>query len=184
MNEISRSASAMPIVVFEIAQGGFGVAAADVGEVLRSVAITPLPNAPDAVEGIVDLRGTVIPVFDMRRRFGLPARENRPADRLVVARSRGRMVAFRADSVVGLREVDLAAAEDAASALPHAEHVAGVARLPDGLVLIHDLGTFLSRSETAVLDQALATPAPGVAESSAAGSTPRRRPPQTPAGAR
>jgi purine-binding chemotaxis protein CheW len=96
-----------------------------------------------------------VPVLDIRRRFGLAPRPVAHTDYLVLAHPEGRQVALRVDQVhdlVTVRQEDLLAA----SAVPELEFVAGVARLPDGLVLIHDLCTFLSAPEAAEIDQALA----------------------------
>jgi purine-binding chemotaxis protein CheW len=100
-----------------------------------------------------------VPVLDLRARFGLPARAVDPSEHFVIAEAGDRTVALRTDAVVGLSTVDDTALADPRGAVPSAEHVPAAARLPDGLVLIHDLRTFLSAAEAASLDRALAGPA-------------------------
>jgi purine-binding chemotaxis protein CheW len=140
------------IVVFELAQQTFGLPTVDVSEILLCVRIVPMPKAPTIVEGIIDIRGTVVPVLDIRSRFGIPAKPAEPADRLILANVAGRRVAVRVDRVTDLVHCAAAEIEDGKAAAPGNEYVAGVAKLADGLVLIHDLRTFLSQSEAATLD--------------------------------
>ena len=62
------------VLVFEVEGQRYGLPTADVRELVRAVTITPLPNAPAVIEGVVNVRGRVLPVLDMRARFRLPAR--------------------------------------------------------------------------------------------------------------
>ena len=64
---------------------------------VRVVEITPLPKAPDIVSGIINVHGEIIPVVDIRKRFGLPQRETRPSDQIIIARTSRRTVALLAD---------------------------------------------------------------------------------------
>lgn len=139
------------VIVFELAGQRYGLPLRDVDEVLRAVSTVHLPKAPRIVEGVVDLRGVIVPVMDIRSRFGLPTKRVDPADQLVVGRTPDRIVAIRVDRVIGLVQVDPRDIEDASKVTPHAEYVMGIAKLADGLVLIHDLRTFLSRAESEAL---------------------------------
>ncbi|MEW6368590.1 MAG: chemotaxis protein CheW [Acidobacteriota bacterium] len=143
------------ILLLDIAGHRYGVPSEDVREVLRAVTVVPLPRAPGIVLGVINLRGSVVPVLDVRTRFRLPTREIRESDHFVVASAGGRTVAVSVDRALDLTEVNPAAVEDPARAVPGAEYVAGIAKLPDGLVLIHDLRSFLSQAESEQLSQAL-----------------------------
>src|SRR5437588_10594891 len=94
------------ILVFEVDGRRYGLPASEVQELLRAVAIVPLPLAGPAVEGVVNLRGRVVPVFDLRVRLGLPARAVAPSDHLIVAQSGGRLVALRVDRALDLVQLD------------------------------------------------------------------------------
>jgi purine-binding chemotaxis protein CheW len=153
-------AETLPVLVFEVGGRRYGLPAADVRELLRAVAILPLPQAPPAVEGIINLRGTIVPVLDLRQRFRLPARPLEHTDHFIVAGAGDRTVALRVDRAVDLIQLDAADLEDMRGVVPGVEYVTWVARLPHDLVLIHDLRTFLSRSESLSLDEALASQAP------------------------
>jgi purine-binding chemotaxis protein CheW len=93
---------------------------------------------------VIDVRGQVVPVIDLRGRFGLPARPVEPADHLVVVRNGGQPAALRVDRALELVRLAEADVEDAGSIVPGITGLAGVARLADGLVLIADLGRLLA----------------------------------------
>jgi purine-binding chemotaxis protein CheW len=151
----------LEVLLFELAAERYGVATRDVLEVLRAVASRPLPLAPSVVEGIVDLRGDLVPVLDIRARLGLAPKPVEPSDHFVVGRAAERRVILRVDRALGLarlRSLPLTAAHN----LPRGiDHIAGVARVADGLVLIHDLSAFLSELEVRQLDRAIASERPG-----------------------
>src|SRR5262249_17303062 len=137
------------ILLFEVAGQGYGLAARDVQEVVRAARPAPLPRAPRVIEGVLNLRGRVVPVFDTRQRFGLAAKPLEPADQFIIARSENRVVALHVDRTTNLVRLDRAALEAATTVVPGAEYVSWMAKLADGVALIHDLHTFLSRAESA-----------------------------------
>jgi purine-binding chemotaxis protein CheW len=150
----------MDVVVFEVGGQFYALPAADVRELVRAVAIVPLPRAPSIVEGVINLRGKIVPVLDIRSRFRLPAKPLDPGDHFLVASAGEFLVAVRADRAVNLIRLDNTDVEEARGLVPGVEYVAWVARLPNNLVLIHDLRTFLSRAESAELQGALASAPP------------------------
>ncbi|HEY0971117.1 MAG TPA: chemotaxis protein CheW [Gemmatimonadales bacterium] len=142
------------LLLFSIDDLRFALPVSAVRETVRAVAITPLAGAPGVVEGVIDVRGTVTPVLDMRARFRLPPRPVRPSDHMVLAEAAGRQVALRVDRVL---EVATVTGEDVRAARdddPSMRHLAGVARLPDGLVLVGDLDAFLTQGEREALEVA------------------------------
>lgn len=150
-------AAKIAVVVFELNEHRYALPLADVREVLAVPAIVPLPKAPTIVEGVVNIRGVVVPVMDIRARFRLPAQPPHPADHLLVARAGARLVALRVDQVLGLELMDPHDTQDAAAITPRTEYLVGVARRRDGLVMLHDLGAFLADAEASDLDDALAS---------------------------
>ncbi len=126
-----------------------------VDRVLRMVEITPLPGAPDAVEGVMNIQGEVVPVVSIRRRLGLAERAVGAADSLVVARARTRRLAIIAESVLGVVERPADAVVSAGELAQGIQHIEGVLKTSDGLVLIHDLDRFFSPEEEQSLDLAL-----------------------------
>jgi purine-binding chemotaxis protein CheW len=116
---------------------------------------TPLPKAPEIVRGVVDVQGRIMPVVNIRRRFGLPERDINLSDQLIIAHTSKRRVALVVDAVpdvVEPSEHELMAVE---KILPGLKYVEGVVKLKDGLILIHNLDQFLSLEEETALDQAL-----------------------------
>src|SRR5436309_14010618 len=70
------------VLIFEVGSQRYGLPAAGVRELVRAVTVTPLPRAPAIVEGVIDLRGTIVPVLDIRARFRLPAKPPEPPHHL------------------------------------------------------------------------------------------------------
>ena len=120
------------------------------------VAIDALPGAPRGVEGVVDVRGEVLPVIDVRQRLGLAHRPPAVTDHLVIARTPERTVALRVDRAVSFETRDMTDVRPVEAGQPTAEHVKGVARTADGLLVIVDIAAFLSGEESEALATALA----------------------------
>jgi purine-binding chemotaxis protein CheW len=127
-----------------------------VAEIVRAVAVTPLPGAPRVVEGVISVRGEIVPVLNLRARLGLKPRAASTSDRLALANAGGRRVAVRVDQVDWLADIDPSSIRPASELTTGLDHVKGVTQLEGGLVLIHDLDTFLSSAEAESLDSALA----------------------------
>lgn len=144
------------VLVFTLEGHRYALPLEDVCELVRAVRLTPLPRAPSVVEGLLNLRGELLPVLDMRRRFRLPARPLSSADHLVVAQAGPRRVSLRVDRAEGLLSLEAGQWDMAPGELPGVGYVAGALKLPDGLVLLHDLRTFLSEAEALELEEALA----------------------------
>lgn len=143
------------LIVFAMDDRRYALPLRAVDRVVRMVAVTPLPKAPDIVFGVVNIQGRVIPVINMRRRFRLPEREIALTDQLVVAHTVRRPVALVADAVLDVIACPVQSLIAAEEVLPNIEYVEGVIKLADGLILIHDLDKFLSLEEEDFLDYAL-----------------------------
>lgn len=142
------------ILVFEVFGQRFGLRSEAVVEVVRAVTLIALPEAPAIVEGVIDLRGSLVPVLDIRSRFRLPAKRVVHTDHFIVAQAGGRRVVLRADRAIGLVTVPGGGVEDVRAAVGGA-YVSGAARTEEGVVLIHDLPTFLSAAEAEAVDRAV-----------------------------
>jgi purine-binding chemotaxis protein CheW len=148
------------VLVFEVAGQRYALPTRDVRELVRAVTITPLPDAPPVIEGVVNVRGRVLPVLDVRARFGLPSRALDPSDHFIVASAGTRGVILRVDRATHLSIVPDACVQAPESLGARSGYVAGVAKMEGGLVLIHDIATFLSAAESTSLEAALAPVAP------------------------
>lgn len=121
----------------------------------RAVAITPLPKAPDIVLGIIDLHGTILPVFNVRKRFHLLEKKLKPSDHLIIAHTHKRRIALVVDSIVGVIESTEDEITSSDAILPGLDYLEGVVKSRSGMILVHDLARFLSLEEDIQLDQAL-----------------------------
>jgi purine-binding chemotaxis protein CheW len=139
-------------VVFSLDEQSFALHLSAVERVIRAVAVMPLPNVPETVLGIFNVQGQIIPAFNTRKRFRLPEREMSLSDQLVIARARTRRVALVVDAVSGINESEEEQVVTAEKILPGMEHIEGVVKLGDSLILIHDLNKFLSLDEEKALD--------------------------------
>jgi len=144
------------VLVFEVGGQLYGLAASNVREIVRATAIVPLPRAPAIVEGVINVRGRIIPVLDIRQRFRIAPKKLSPSDHFVLAFAAEYVVALRVDRVVELQRFRASDIAEAKTVLPYSEYVAGVAKLSSGLVLLHDVRTFLSQGEAASLEAPLA----------------------------
>lgn len=150
------------LLTFDLSGRRFALPASAVREVVRAVAIAPLPKAPPIVEGVINVRGTLVPMLDIRQRFGLSPAPVAPEQHLLIAQAGSRVVALRVDRAADLVSVEEEAIESAARVVPGIEYVAGIAKLPDGVLVIHDLERFLSLDDAKRLDAAMpATPQVG-----------------------
>ncbi len=142
-------------IVFGLDEQRYALRLSSVERTVRMVEITPLPEAPEIVLGVIDVHGEVVPVLNIRKRFRLPERAPGLADQLIMARTTRRSVALVADAVIDV----VALSEDElikpATILQRLEYVEGVARLGDGMVFIHDQDAFLSLEEEQMLATAL-----------------------------
>jgi purine-binding chemotaxis protein CheW len=143
-------------LIFELASRRYGLPAEDVREIVRVVPIARLPGAPAAVEGIINVRGRVVPVLDVRRKFGLPAKPLEHTDHLIIAGIEDRVTALRVDRAVGLSRVDASDLEELRSIAPSGAGIRRVAKVLDDMVLIpDDLRSLLSDAEASALEAVL-----------------------------
>lgn len=155
------SAASLDLLIVSVAGARFGIPLDEVVEVLPAARVAPLPGAPAAVMGVLDLRGELVAVLDAHRCLGHDAPPVRLGDRFVVLRSGRSRRALRVDDAEALVTVAREDVVAAASVAPQILSGAGVARLPDGLLVVHDPDRFLSVSDAEALREALGALASG-----------------------
>ena len=143
---------ANPIVAFTLDGQRYALDLSAVERVERIVEITPLPKAPEIILGVVNVRGDVVPVLNIRKRFRLPEREISLSDQLIIANTSARTVALVVDEVIDVIAVSGSAMIDRGEILPGMDYVEGFMKLSGGMVLIHDLEKFLSLKEAKALE--------------------------------
>ncbi len=137
--ETQADSEVLQLVCFRIAKSEYALPVSNVGEILRMVAIAPVPEAPAWLPGVINLRGKVIPVIDLRTRLGLPAAKVGVNTPIVVAETEGQMVGLVADAVTELLTVPFDSVEPPDELAGHGNAVESVARAGDRLILIFDL---------------------------------------------
>ena len=144
----------LQFVSFVIDEEEFGVDILNVQEIIRLVEATRVPHSPSFVEGVINLRGRIVPVIDLRGRFGLPGREADRDTRIIVVDLAGTVVGFRVDSVREVIRVHRHVIEpppDLATGI-EARYITGVAKLEDRLLILLDLNEILTTEEGVALD--------------------------------
>lgn len=145
----------MRVLGYRLGDSRFGLPAETVLRVIRAVEVTPVPGFPSCALGVINVQGQVMPVISMRKIFGLPDKPVRLSDRFVIALAGKRSVVLVTDDVENLFEMALDTIADSNKILPSDGHFRGVAKLPDGLLLIHDLAGLLSIDEGELIDRTL-----------------------------
>jgi purine-binding chemotaxis protein CheW len=142
------------LVVFQLGAELYGVEISRVHEIIRLQSVTKVPRAPAFVEGVINLRGKVIPVVDLRRRFGLPTAEHTRASRIVVVELGDQVVGIIVDGVSEVLRVNTATVEPPSPVVAgiDSEYLHGIAKLTDRLVILLDLDRVLAREERRALD--------------------------------
>ena len=145
------------IVVFTLDKLSYALSLTAVVKVIHAMEIRHLPKAPEIITGIINVKGEIIPVADIRKRFGLVAREIDPDNRLIIADTGKRQVAILVDNVTGIWDLASGQLSVAKETLPFTEYIRGVAKVDNSLILIYDLDRFLSLDEEKDLDKAMKT---------------------------
>jgi len=143
------------LVVFTLDEQGYALPLNTVVRVIHAVEIRKLPQAPEIICGIINVAGQIIPVVDVRKRFGLPVRELTPDDELIIADTGTRTVALLINHVTGVRQISPGQQIQTKDTLPYAGYIQGVIKLEEELILIYDLEQFLSLNEETELEAAL-----------------------------
>jgi purine-binding chemotaxis protein CheW len=143
------------LVVFTLAKEDYGVDIGTVREIIRMQSITKIPKTPDFVEGLINLRGKVIPVIDLRKRFGLVPGEDDKDMRIVVVDVKGQDIGVIVDAVTEVLRIPADCVEPPASIISsvESEYLLGIAKLSDRLIILLDVRKVLSSSERSQLSK-------------------------------
>jgi purine-binding chemotaxis protein CheW len=159
---------AIEILLFEVSDLHLGVGSSGVHNVLRAVSLLQLPKSPAGVEGVINLRGQVVPVLDLRSLLDLPRKPMEHTDHLIVLHVEEGLVAIRVDravDLVRLEESDIEKTEGMLADMPYSD---AIAKTVGGLIHILDPRGLLSPAATESLAQGLAAAAraPGASDGS------------------
>jgi purine-binding chemotaxis protein CheW len=143
------------LVTFSIGEEEFGVDILKVQEIIRTMEITKVPRAQAFVEGVINLRGKVIPIIDLRRRFNLPSKAHDKHTRIIVIEINNMIVGFVVDSVSEVLRIPAGTVEPppAVVAGMESDYISGVGKLHDRLLILLDLDKLLSSEDIEALGQ-------------------------------
>ncbi|MCH8897182.1 MAG: chemotaxis protein CheW [Chloroflexi bacterium] len=137
------------LVVFDLASEAYGVDIGAVREIIRLQEITKVPRTPQFVEGVINLRGKVIPVIDLRKRFALQVAAETGDNRIVVVDIGGQDIGAVVDAVTEVLRITRDSIEPPASVITTDDsgYLLGIGKLDDKLIILLDLQQVLSQSE-------------------------------------
>ncbi len=135
----------------------YGVRISAVREIVRVPAITAVPNAPDYIEGVINLRGKIIPVMDLRKRFGIKNVEPNKKNRILVVELENKVLGLIVNSASEVLKIPPSDIEMPNTMFQEGEvsYVTGVGKLHGRLVILLDIGKLLQRGELRRLEQAV-----------------------------
>lgn len=141
------------LVVFELGDENFGVDISSVESIIKMQELTKVPHAPGFVEGVTNLRGIVLPVLDLRKRFSMPQIEESKDTRIVVSNIEGIKVGMVVDSVSEVLTVPESIIEPTPPMISSVDttFITGIAKLENRLIILLDLNRVLSTKEQNLL---------------------------------
>lgn len=137
------------MVVFQLAEQTYGIDIAAVFEIIRMEAITRVPRTPHFVEGVINLRGKIIPVIDLCKRFNLPLTERTGSSRIIIVDVGGNTIGMIVDGVSEVLRVPLDSIEPPPPMIHgvDAAYLRGIAILDGRLIILLDLKKILYEKE-------------------------------------
>ena len=150
------------VVGLRIGRETFGIPIGMVREIVRVPEITSVPNAPDYIEGVINLRGRIIPVVDLRKRFGEKTFEPDKKNRIVVVEMESRRIGLLVNSASEVLRIPPSDIEEPHNVFKEGElnYITGVGKLNGRLILLLDLNKILQRGELYRLDEVADSAAP------------------------
>lgn len=152
--EKSGQEAVLQLATFQLGDEEYAVNVAQVQEIVRLTAITAVPRSPAFVEGVINLRGRIVPVIDLAKRFALPPRERTKATRIIITEVGGRTIGMLVDAVTEVLRLAESAIEPAPEILmedARADVITGIGKLEGRLLIMLDLPRLFSRDEGAAL---------------------------------
>ena len=144
----------LQLVIFSLAKEEYGLPINKVHEINRLVPITKLPQAPPFMEGVINLRGRIIPVVDLRKHFGLEVTPHNDDTRIIIVEVNGQTVGMIVDAVTEVVHLPLNNIEPPpASFLLDAQYIQGVGKLDNRLLILLEMDQILTNQETIILKE-------------------------------
>ena len=147
------------LVGFKIGKETFGVPIGLVHEIVRVPEITAVPDAPDYIEGVINLRGKIVSIIDLRKRFGEKEINRNKKNRILVAEVEGKLVGLVVDAASEVLKMPAGDIEDPPNVFEEGElnYVTGVGKLKDRLIILIELTKILQKGELRRLGEVAAS---------------------------
>jgi purine-binding chemotaxis protein CheW len=144
------------VVGFRIGNETYGVRIASVREIVRVPEITTVPNAPETIEGVINLRGKIIPVMDLRKRFGSAPTQPDKKNRILVVELDNKMLGLIVSSASEVLKIPPSEIESPGSVFAEGEssYVTGVGKLKGRLIILLDIARLLRQPEFKKFEEA------------------------------
>ncbi|MDY6934225.1 MAG: chemotaxis protein CheW [Spirochaetota bacterium] len=144
-----RANNSIQIVCFQVENEEYGIEILKVQEILKTPKITTLPKSADYIRGVIDLRGKVIPVVDLSKRFGIESNRNTESKRAIVVNIMGKDLGLAIDSVSHVVRVDESDIEPPPPVIKgiSGRYITGIAKVEDTFVVILDIDQIFSSQE-------------------------------------
>ena len=148
--DIKGSSDILQLVGFLIGKEEFAVDILKVQEINRITQITKVPNSPEFVEGVINLRGKVIPILDLRIRMGMDKKSHDNSTRIIVVEVSGKTIGFIVDEVTEVLRIPKTVIENPPELVSgvNSDFITGVGKLEDRLLILLDLDRILSVEES------------------------------------
>jgi len=156
---ISIGKTERQLVIFDVNKEAFGVDIGTVREIISMQDVTNVPGVPDFVKGVINLRGKVIPVVDLRRKLGFNSAEQTKENRIVVIGVNGQDIGVIVDAVTEVMRIPVESVVPPNSVIYTGdyEYLMGIAKLDKRLIILLDMDKVLSRTESISITSALAS---------------------------
>ena len=151
---MSAKESTIQLVVFKLGSERYGVETSQVKEIIRVEEITRIPNAPEFVEGVINLRGQITTIINLRKRFGMEPKEIDTNTRIIVFDHGNNTIGMMVDTVNEVKYLstkDIDVLPSIITSRSDAKFLKGIGKLPDGLLVLIDLNKVLSEDELELL---------------------------------
>ena len=152
--EHTKVAQELQLVTFKLANEEYGLPITKVQEINRLVPVTKLPQTPSFMEGIINLRGRIIPVIDLRKRFNMPITDHDDDTRIIIVEISGQIVGVTVDAVTEVVRLNTANIEPTpATVAVDLQYIEGVGKIDDRLIILLDIDKVLTTQEELAVKQ-------------------------------
>jgi purine-binding chemotaxis protein CheW len=154
-NRTERNEDLKQLISFTVGEEEFGLEILSVKEVIRIQEVTWLPKAPSFVKGIINLRGDVIPIIDLRDKFGLAHREYTTLTRVIVVEIEGKLIGMVVDSASQVLRIPSDQIDPPPPVIGglSQEYITGVGKIGESLIILLNINSILAGTETIALDR-------------------------------